>query len=91
MDNFRLFAECSLIVCAAIRANVIQSLVDHLHCLFGDFLEWNDDFSMAVEGYHVNPGANWLLLDGFAIAFSVYDFYELFACIDCMLNLFSLH
>ena len=70
---------------------MIQMFADLRDCLVGDFLEWNDEFGNAVECDHINPCSDWLLLDGFAVAFSVYDFHELFDCIDCMLEFLSLH
>jgi len=90
-DHFCLFDERSLIVGASVRANVIQMFTDQRNCLVSDFLEWNDELGDAVEGDHVNPCMNWLMLNCFAVAFSVYDFHELFDCIDCMLEFVSLH
>lgn len=70
-DHFRLFFERSFIICASVCYDTVQLSVDRQHSLFGDFLEWNDEISNAVECNHVNPCVNWLTLDCFAVAFRV--------------------
>ena len=90
-DHFCLFFERLLVVCTSRCTNMIQVFVDQWDCLVRDFLEWNDEFGIAVEGDQVDPRVNRLMLNCFSVAFGMYDFHELFDCIDCMLEFVSLH
>ena len=85
LDHLRLLLERPLVVCASVCANAVQMLVDDRQCLVGDFLEWNDEVSVTVECNQVNPCSDWLVLNGFAIAFGVKNFHEFSDCVDCML------
>ena len=84
-EDFCLLLECPLIVCASVCANAVQMLIDDRQCLVGDFQEWNDEVSVTVECNQVNPCADFLCGNRFAIAFGVKNFHEFSNCVDGML------